>query len=107
MRILADEIHRIIARKKVPQPSERELELINIIYQPLPLKIQNRYDELVAKNLEGTLSNEEHEEVLKLVEVAETHNVQWLATLVELSEIRAVSVEKVKEQLGVKRQTCN
>lgn len=98
----SDEINRLIARKKHPRPTERELELISQIYQPLEEKIQLRYDELFNKNSEDKLTKKEHKELLKLVEVAENHNVKWLAALVELAQLRGVSIEEVKNQLGIK-----
>lgn len=99
----SDEINTLIARKKVPQPSVRELELIEIIYLPLDANIQARYDKLVAKNVSETISEEEHIELLNLIEIAEQHNVNWLAALVELAQLRAVSLEEVKKQLGIKQ----
>lgn len=98
----SDEINRLIARRKASSPSEKELALIKIVYQPLEATIQQRYDELSVKNKKGTISEEEHAELLKLVELAENHNVKWLEALVELAQLRGVSLEVVKKQLGVK-----
>jgi hypothetical protein len=96
------EINRLIARKKHPRPTERELELISLIYQPLEEETQLRYDELFRKKEAGKLKKKEHKEMLELVEVAETHNVKWLAALVELAQLRGISIEEVKKQLGIK-----
>ncbi len=95
----SDEINRLIARRKAPRPSERELELIHLIYQPLDRQTQQRYDELSSKNLHGVIGEEEHDELLALVEMAEKHNVVWLEALVELAQLRSVSLAEVKEQL--------
>lgn len=97
----SSEINRLIARRKAPNPSERELELIHLIYQPMDKKIQERYNQLSKKNLKRAIGNDEHLELLKLVKIAEEHNVKWLEALVELAQLRSVSLEKVKEQLGM------
>lgn len=97
----SEEINRLIARRKAPKPSERELELIHRIYQPLDKQVQQRYDILSEKNVAETISTKEHEELLELVAIAEQHNAQWLEALVELSQLRALPLEKVKEQLGI------
>ena len=96
------EINRLIAQRKVSKASKREVELIQIVYNPLEKKIQERYDFLVQKNLENSLSKEEHGELLQLVEKAEQHNVAWLEALVELAQIRGTTLEEVKKQIGVR-----
>ncbi len=97
----SDEINRIIARRKVPNPSERELELIDFICSPFPAETQARYDKLYGQLQNDSLAQKEHEELLQLVEMAEEHNVQWLKALVELAHLRGTTVQKVKQQLGV------
>ena len=97
----SEEINRLIARKKVLTPSERELELIHNIYQPLDKETQLRYDNLVEKNLAETLSPEEHIELLSLVKTVEQHNLEWLEALAELAHLRELPIEQVKEQLGI------
>ena len=69
------------------------------IYSTLPE--QKRYDELFEKRTAETLTKEEHSELTILVENVEKQNVIWLSALVELSKLRGVSIEKVKEQLGM------
>jgi hypothetical protein len=97
----SEEINRIIARRKAPAPSERELELIHRLYQPLDKEVQQRYDILSEKNLAETITPQEHEELLSLVPIAEQHNSTWLEALVELSQLRALPLDEVQEQLGI------
>ena len=96
-------LQRIIARRKRPNHSERELELINIIYSKFPAEQQKRYDELYKKLQQEIISEIEHKELLKLTELSENHNVKWLSALVELAQIRNVSIEEVKKQLGLEK----
>lgn len=96
-----DRLSQLLARRKASRPSERELELLKKIYEPLKSKLQGKYDELIAKMNEETITEQEHQELLTLAEVAEAHNVEWLKAMVELAQLRAVSVEELKRQLGL------
>lgn len=96
-----DRLSQLLARRKTPRPSERELALLKKIYEPLKRASQRRYDLLSAKLNEETITDTEHSELLTLVQTAENHNVEWLKSLVELARLRAVSVEELKGQLGL------
>ncbi len=97
-----DRLSQLLARRKTPHPSERELELLKKIYEPLKRQTQRRYDQLTAKLNSETITSQEHEELLALVETAESHNVEWLKAVVELARLRAVSVEELLNDLGLK-----
>jgi hypothetical protein len=96
-----DRLGSMLARRKAPKPSERELELLKMIYEPLKAKTQRRYDLLNAKLREEGISTKEHKELLTLVEAAEEHNVDWLKALIELAQLRGISVEDLMVQLGL------
>lgn len=100
----------VLARKKTPNPPEKELILIAKIYQALDNSTQKRYDELSTKmNAEkmgqGKISPKEHAELLKLVAVTEQHNVEWLSSVVELAKLRKTSVDEIVKQLGIQSPT--
>ncbi len=96
-----DRLGYLLARRKAPKPTERELELLKKIYEPLKVKIQRRYDLLNAKLKNESLTPAEHQELLALVETAEGHNADWLKSMIELSRLRGISVEDLMEQLGL------
>lgn len=96
-----EKLGRLLARRKAPQPTERELELLKMIYEPLKAKTQRRYDLLSAKLQAESITSNEHQELLALVETAEGHNVDWLKALIELAQLRDVSVEDLMMQLGL------
>ncbi len=102
-----DKISFLLARRRTPRLSERELELLKKIYEPFKPRKQRRYDVLIEKLHDETLTNDEHKELLVLTDEAEGHNVEWLEALVELSQIRAVTLPQVMKQLGLdKRKTA-
>jgi len=97
----SEEINRLVARRKTKAPSERELELIHNIYQPWESELQKKYDALTEKNLAGTITNSEHSKLLELVVLAEKKNAQWLEAMIELAELRSISLEELQAQLGI------
>lgn len=96
-----NEVSTLIARKKVKNLSEREIELIKVIYQKQPVEFKEKYDLLYQKLQSETISEEEHEELLTLMESSENYNNQWLEALVELAQLRGVTIFELKKQLGI------
>jgi hypothetical protein len=99
-----DRLSHLLARRKTPRPTEREVELLKQIYEPLKRATQRRYDFLHVKLVEETISDLEHQELISLVETVENQNVEWLKAIVELARLRAVPVEDLMKQLGIKQQ---
>ena len=97
----SEALNHIIARRKSPKPPERELELLDKIYQNFSSATQHRYDTLYQKLQEEKIAPAEHKELLGLVEQAEKHNAEWLKALAELAALRKVSVEQLKKDLGI------
>ena len=96
-----DQVSTIIARKKAKDPSAREIELIKKIYDKFPSGKQERYDKLFQKLKEETIEAAEQKELEELNEAAEQHRSEWLGALVELAQLRGVSIFEVKKQLGI------
>lgn len=97
----SEALNHIIARRKSPKPSEKELELLDKIYQNFSSATQHRYDALYQKLQEEKIAPAEHKELLGLVEQAEKHNAEWLKALAELAALRGVSAEQLKDDLGI------
>ncbi len=81
--------------------SQSESELLLKINQPLPKFVQERYEILIAKRQNETLTTEEHTELLQLtdqVEHLEQERVQHLATL---AQVRHISLSQLLQDLGI------
>jgi hypothetical protein len=76
-----------------------EAELLQKINQGLPPEVRKRYDELNAKLHEETITPEEHQELLQLVDRIELADAERLQHLIELARIRNVSVDTLMNQL--------
>src|SRR5919201_171165 len=80
------------ARRRAPQLSERETELLRQIYRAKRPGFQEHFDELNAKRRAFTLTPEEHAELLKLVDESEAFTVRRLEALAELAQLRRLSL---------------
>ena len=69
----------------------------------IPLTAQQRYSELNAKLLDETLSQEEHEELLRLVDSIEQADAERLKHLLDLAQLRNTTLDALMDQLGVRR----
>ena len=97
----SDALNHIIARRKSPKPSEKELALLDKIYQGFPVKAQRRYDDLYKKLQDEVILPEEQAELTGMVEQAEKHNAEWLEAIAELAALRGVTINMLKQDLGI------
>jgi hypothetical protein len=92
-------IGHLIARRKVAFLPERESQLLMKINKAIPVTLQKRYEYLLSKNREETITTIEHEELLKVIEKVEIKNAERLENLIELSRIRNISLDMLMTQL--------
>lgn len=98
-----DRVMDLRASRRAPRLSKQESDLLQKINQGLSAEAWQRYDSLNEKLHEETISPEEHQEFLKLVEQIEMADAERLFHLIELSRIRGVSVDALMDQLGLRR----
>lgn len=92
-------IGHLIARRKVAYLPERERQLLLKINKAIPATLQNRYEYLLSKNREETITPLEHDDLLKIIEKVELKNAERLENLIELSRIRNISLDALMRQL--------
>ena len=97
-----EELNRIIARKKAPPLPQKEASLLKVIFKELPKDVLARYDELYAKVQTKEMMDAEHQELLNLVDIVENRDVERLKALVELSQIRGITVDQLMKELQIK-----
>ena len=85
-----------------PHLPEREAELLRQIYQEKRPGFQERFDLLNAKRSSFTLTSEEQEELLRLVDESEAFTVRRLEALGELAQLRQLTLPALMKQLGLK-----
>ena len=90
------------ARRRAANLSASETELLLEIYCAKRPGFQVRFDLLNSKRRAFTLNQEEHEELLSLVDESETFASRRVAAIGQLAALREVPVAKVMKQLGLK-----
>ena len=90
------------ARLKAPTIPDQEANLLHKINIGLSAIQQQRFADLNLKRQEETLTDEEHQELLVLIEEMETKNVERIQNLSLLAQLRQVSLTTLMQNLGIK-----
>ncbi|NJN77653.1 MAG: hypothetical protein HC803_04430 [Saprospiraceae bacterium] len=85
---------------------EREADLLLKINDGLETIEQERYLELSQKSVSETLSEDEHQEFLILIEKSETKAVNRLRYLIELSNLWNTSIDNTMKTFANLNSTC-
>jgi hypothetical protein len=98
-------MHQIIDLRQKKNPSilsKKESDLLKAINAGIPKELQNRYNVLVKKRHNETLTDTEYEELLTLTEQVEKLDNQRLSYLLELAKLRNQSLDDVITSLELK-----
>jgi len=95
--LIAQAIRVQTKRKILSLPREQSLLLQQII-QCIPNQLQERYDLLIGKRQNNTLTDEEYQELINLGEHIEAIDVKRLENLSELAKLRQTSFNSVIEE---------
>jgi hypothetical protein len=91
------------AKRIAPSFPKEEAELLQKINQGLPPDVQQRYDELTAKRQAETLTPDEHQELLALIDRIEQADAERVQALAELAQLRNVPVTTLMAELNIRR----
>lgn len=91
----------IRAKRNASNLSRRESELLLKINKGLPARIQKRFDELNTKRENATLTKEEHQELLRLINRIENQDAKRIEMLGELAQIRQQPIRELMKELGI------
>jgi hypothetical protein len=96
------EVAHLLAKRKHKTLSKRESELLLKINEPHLLNgEQEEYDLLYQKLENETISPTEHQRLLELIQLKEKKGVEKMQCLVELAQIRKVSLKALMNELGI------
>jgi hypothetical protein len=93
---------QIHARRKAPNLPQREAELLEGIVRTATFDQQPRYHELQAQLKQRTLDTGEQNEMRELIALSEAQTAKRLAMLIELSQLRGISLSTLMKQLQIK-----
>ncbi len=102
---LADYITKMLEAQlppaATPAPEQREMELLQKINLGLPTELWQRYANLQEKRQSETLLPEEQAELITISDRIEAANAERMPYLIELAQLRQVSLETLLHQLGL------
>ena len=82
-----------------------EADLLMNINQGLAPKVQEQYDELIAKRRAESLTPKEYDELLSISDQIENMEARRMEYLAELARLRKVSLHDLMESLGILTST--
>lgn len=80
----------------------RESELLLAINRDLPAEVLERYRALMNRRRAGTLTPEEHQELLSLTDEAERLQAERIEHLAELAQLRGKPLGALMDELGIR-----
>lgn len=99
---LTNQVLAVRAKRRAPSLPQKEAELLQKINQGLPAETQQRFDLLTTKRRAETLTDEEYEELLELVDEIELRDAKRVEYLAELAQLRNVSLRTLMQQLDIR-----
>jgi hypothetical protein len=99
---LARRLLQIHARRKASNLPQREAELLEGIAQNSTFERQTRYHHLNSELKRRALTQDEQTELRELTGLSEARTAQRLALLIELSQLRRISLSALMKQLQIK-----
>jgi hypothetical protein len=104
---LAFQINNLVAQRKTRHLPKREAELLQQINRGVAMAVRQRYTLLNEKLLDKTLTPEEEQEFGHLVDQIEQADVERLQNLIELAQLRNLSLDALMAQLGIQREAVS
>jgi hypothetical protein len=101
LRHFTSQILALNAKRTAPSITQVEAELLVHINSRLPGDVQRRYDELLDKRDAETLSDAEHEDLLRLTKQVEAFDVARVEALSQLAARHGVTLSALMRQLGI------
>lgn len=101
----AEQVLALRARRRAVSVAPHEAALLQTINHGVPSEVRRRYAELNEALHEETLTSDEHQELLQLIERIELADAGRMRCLVELAQWRQISVDALMDQLGIRQST--
>lgn len=91
----------IHAKRRIPSLSKTESELLMKINHGVEQEVRGRYEFLNQKLHDDDISEDEHQELLNIINQIESADAERIHAMIELSQLRNVSIDRLTEQLGI------
>ncbi len=104
---LALQANNLVAQRKARHLPKREADLLQQINRGVPVAVRQRYNLLNEKLLDEMVTPEEEQEFGDLVDQIEQADVERLQNLIELAQLRNISLDALMAQLGIRREAVD
>jgi hypothetical protein len=90
------------AQQRAPSVPGAEAELLMRINEGPPRDLAGPYRHLIARRRAGTLTPEEHQQLLRLTDEVEAVQARRLEDLIELARLRQTTLDELMQELGIR-----
>ncbi len=102
LKTLFDRVNKRIVGKKELTPQEQETYLLKQIKEKIPASLVQRYKKLHLKSQNGTITENEHIEILQITDSIELRSAERIPLLEELAELKQMPLMDLIKQLNLK-----
>ena len=102
---LRERLSRPSVDQNMPRLSKAEADLMQRINEGLPMETWRQYHALIAKRDAGTLTADEQQILVGLVDQVEIAHARRLGYLLELAHLRGTTLDAVMNALGIVKPT--
>lgn len=92
-------------KQDMPRLSKAESELMQRINEGLPVETWRQYHALIAKREAGTLTADEQQVLVGLIDQVELAHARRLGSLLELAHLRGTTLDTLMDALGIAKPT--
>ncbi|MCB0061854.1 MAG: hypothetical protein KDE47_07755 [Caldilineaceae bacterium] len=101
LEIFSNRVMALRARRHAPSLSKEETALFVKINNGVSPEVRQRYASLNDKLHDETITPDEHQELLNLINQIELADAERIHALIDLAQLRNISVDKLMTQLGI------
>ncbi|MEM9888334.1 MAG: STAS/SEC14 domain-containing protein [Bacteroidota bacterium] len=103
----AKEVSILVAQRKVTALPAKETYLLQQINEGLSANLLTKFNELRIKSKEQLLSEYENKQLNDLVVEIENKETERLAAMLQLAQLRGISLAELRENLGIASNLTN
>jgi hypothetical protein len=98
----ANEINRLVSKRKHEKTDKREVELLKKIKTVIPVSVKQRQKELFTRMQDDNISLPEHNELILLNNLIEEKTAEHIFLIGELATLKRTSIQELCKQLSIK-----
>lgn len=101
LEIFAEKVNQLVAQRKSPALAKEETILLKQINEGISPDVLERFQALQIQQKNSGLNEAQQAELKALVDLIENMETNRLAHLIQLANLREISVEDLRIQLGI------